>query len=356
MRYQADALRSLGFELTTVVGREEGVVFDDAPAVKYRWSGGRPLRIINHYATFWRVIGAHCSAEDYDVIYIRHPGANPALLGFLGWMKNRRPEVRIVLEVATFPFSSQAESISQKMVVAADQALSGLLRRFVDYVVTVCGQTEIYGIPCVRTSNGIDVDAVPMRRARAFDPQAPRFLGVASLARYQGYDRVLHGLRHALDRNPNLKPHVSFAGDGPAAAELKELCRTLDLDDYVTFHGMMIGEELDRLFDDSDVAIGTLAIHRSGLQGASSLKAREYCARGIPFLLAGEDESFRESFPFALRMSRGDDPIDLAEVVVDLVNLLEKVDKPAEKMRAYAAETLSWKTRLAEIMQIALSP
>ncbi len=356
MRYQAAALRSLGFELTTVVGREEGVVFNDERVVAYRWTGGRPLRILNHYARFWRVIAAQCAADDYDVIYIRHPGTNLAFLGFLAWMKNRHREVRIVLEVATFPFSGQAESISQKAIVVADEALSGLLRRFVDYVVTFCGQTEIYGIPCVRTSNGIDVDDVPMRHARVFDAEAPRFLGVASLARHQGYDRVLHGLRQALDQNPNLKPHVSFAGDGPAAAELKELCQTLDLDDYVTFHGMMTGKELDELFDDSDVAIGTLAIHRSGLQSASSLKVREYCARGIPFLLAGEDESFDEGFPFALRASTGDDPIDLAEVVVDLVNLLEEVDKPAEKMRAYAAESLSWKTRLAEIMQIALSP
>jgi hypothetical protein len=61
MRYQADALRSLGFELTTVVGSEQGVIFDDIPAVRYRWSGGRPLRIVNHYAVFWGIArGALC--------------------------------------------------------------------------------------------------------------------------------------------------------------------------------------------------------------------------------------------------------------------------------------------------------
>jgi hypothetical protein len=354
MRYQADALRTLGFETTTVVGREEGVVFDDGPAVKYRWSGGRPLRIINHYATFWRVIGAHCSAEDYGVIYIRHPGANPALLGFLAWMKNRNPDLRIVLEMASYPMSREAESVEQKLIVACDAALSGLLRKFVDRVVTFGNQTEIHGIPCVHSSNGIDVDALPMRRASAFNPRAPKLVGVASLAKWHGYDRVLHGLRQAVDQNPEVVPHVSFAGQGPVAAELEELCGTLGLGEHVTFHGMMTGKALDELFDRCDIAVASLGMHRIGIQSASSLKTREYCARGIPFVFAGEDESFSEAFPFAMRAPVGDDPIDLTKVFVDYATMLRQVDDPASEMRAYAAANLSWTTRLSEIMQVVL--
>ena len=57
MRYQADALRSLGFDLTTVVGREEGVVLDGRRVLRYRWTGGRPKRVFNHYAAFWKLDG-----------------------------------------------------------------------------------------------------------------------------------------------------------------------------------------------------------------------------------------------------------------------------------------------------------
>jgi glycosyltransferase involved in cell wall biosynthesis len=352
MRYQADALRSLGFRLTTVVGREEGVVFDDAPAVKYRWSGGRPLRIINHYAGFWRVIAARCAADDYDVVYVRHPGANPALLGFLAWMKARNPSLRIVLELASYPMSGEADSVEQKLIVACDAALSPFLRSFVDNVVTFGDYTEIYGIPCIRSSNGVDVDALPLRRASVLNPKAPRLLGVASLAKWHGYDRVLRGLREALDRNPDVVPHVSFAGHGPAAAELKALCRALRLDDHVTFHGMKTGKELDQLFDQSDIAIASLGMHRIGLQTASSLKTREYCARGIPFVFAVPDESFAGSFPFALRAPVGDEPLDLSKVLTDHAMMLNQIDDLAGKMRAYAAENLSWKKQLSEIMQV----
>ena len=354
MRYQADTLRSLGFGLTTVVGREEGVVFDDERVVDYRWTGGRPLRIINHYAAFWKVITGQCAAEDYDLIYIRHPGTNAALLGFLAWMKNRNPKLRIVLELASYPIGGEASTVEQKLVVASDAILSGLLKQFVDHLVTFGPHTEIYGIPCIRSSNGVDVNAVPVRRVSAFNPRAPRLLGVASLAKWHGYDRVLRGLREVLDRQTDVVPHVSFAGHGPATTELEELCASLGLDEHVTFHGMTTGAALDELFDQSDIAIASLGMHRIGLESASSLKTREYCARGIPFVIAGKDRGFDETFPFALRVPVGDAPLDFTKLLDDFANVASRVDDPAGEMRAYAAANLSWTTRMSEIMQVAL--
>jgi len=354
MRYQADALRSLGLDVTTVVGREEGVVFNGTRVVKYRWTGGRPRRVVNHYAWFWSVIARQCAAEDYDAVYIRHPGSNPAFLGFLARLKRRNARLRIVLEVATYPMTGETDTLALKLILASDMIGSALLRRFVDYVVTFSDYDEIYGIPCISSSNGIDVGAVPMRRAREADRNAPRLLGVAALAKWHGYDRVLRGLRQALDDGGAVTPHVSFAGQGPAESGLRELSATLGLDEHVTFHGMTTGKALDELFDRSDIAIASLGMHRIGLESASSLKTREYCARGIPFVVAGKDRGFDETFPFALRVPVGDAPLDFSKLLDDFTNVVSRVDDPAGKMRAYAAANLSWTTRMSEIMQVAL--
>ncbi len=353
MRYQAAALRDLGFALTTVVGREEGIVLDEERVEEYRWTGGRTKRVINHYATFWRLVARACPPNDYDVLYLRHPGANPALLAFLSWMKMRNPKLRIVLEVASYPLRGEAETIEQRLIVATDATFSPLIRQLVDHVVTFADQTEIYGVPCIRSTNGVDVSALPMRRTPPLDPRAPRFLGVASLAKWHGYDRVLRGLRRTLDET-DLKPQVSFAGQGPASAELEELSRALDLSEHVSFHGMLTGHALDALFDRSDIAVASLGMHRIGLESASSLKTREYCARGIPFVCAGPDRSFDESFPFALPVPTGESAIDLASIAADYATMLEHHGDPAAEMRAYAAENLSWKTRLSAIMQVVL--
>jgi glycosyltransferase involved in cell wall biosynthesis len=354
MRYQTDALRSLGFEVTTVVGREQGVVFNGTRVVEYRRTGGRPRRVVNHYAWFWGVVARQCAAEDYDAVYIRHPGSNPAFLGFLARMRRGNAKLRIILEVATYPMAGEADSLAQKLILASDTICSPLLRRFVNYVVTFSSHSEIYGIPCIRSSNGIDVSAVRLRGASKPDRSAPRLLGVASLAKWHGYDRVLHGLRRALDQNPSVTPHVSFAGHGPAAAELRELCTSLGLDDHVTFHGMTTGTELDELFDRSDVAIASLGMHRIGVERASSLKTREYCARGVPFVLAGRDDSFPETFPFALRVPVGDEPIDLIKLLDDFGAAVSHVEDPAAEMRSYAVDHLSWTMRVSEIMRVAL--
>jgi glycosyltransferase involved in cell wall biosynthesis len=354
MRYQADALRSLGFELTTVVGSERGVLFDDARVVRYLWSGGRPLRIANHYGVFWGVVASRCVAQHYDVLYIRHPGTNPALLAFLGWIRSRNRNVRIVLELASYPMSGEADSLEQRLIFATDTLLSRFLRSLVDCVVTFGDQDRIYGIPCIRSSNGVDVEALPIRHPSAFDSRAPQFLGVASLAKWHGYDRVLRGLRKSLDRDPGVVPHVHFAGHGPAAAELERLARALDLDKHVSFHGMTTGKALDELFDRSDLAIASLGMHRIGLESASSLKTREYCARGIPFIFAGRDDSFEDDFPFALRVPVSDDPIDLQRILHHYAAMRLRVEDIAATMRAYATEHLSWKTRLNEIMQVVL--
>jgi hypothetical protein len=117
---------------------------------------------------------------------------------------------------------------------------------------------------------------------------------------------------------------------------------------------MTTGRALDELFDHSDIAIASLGMHRIGLESASSLKTREYCARGIPFVFAGTDDSFKESFPFALRIPVGDDPVDLSKVLADYQTMLGQIDDPAGQMRSYAFANLSWHTRMSEIMKVAL--
>ena len=52
----------------------------------------------------------------------------------------------------------------------------------------------------------------------------------------------------------------------------------------------------------SDVALGSLALHRNKMEETSSLKVREYLAYGLPVILAGRDSDFRTEVPFILRL------------------------------------------------------
>ena len=62
-----------------------------------------------------------------------------------------------------------------------------------------------------------------------------------------------------------------------------------DLPDNLILHGYQVGAACDRILAQADAAIGTLALHRAGLNEASPLKVRDYASRGIPCILPFRD-------------------------------------------------------------------
>ena len=198
----------------------------------------------------------------------------------------------------------------------------------------------------VEIGNGIDVAAVAARRGAPAWP-APRLqiIAVASIARWQGYDRLLQALRLFHDRpGRTFDAHVTIVGDGPDLAALRALARTLGLESAVTFTGTMTGESLRRLYESAHIAVSTLALHRKGLSQAAELKAREYCAVGIPFIACGDDPDFRRDVPFRVRVANDDRPDDVAAVMADFGRHHARFDDDAE--RRYAVDHLDWRHKL----------
>lgn len=67
----------------------------------------------------------------------------------------------------------------------------------------------------------------------------------------------------------------------------------------VTWGPLQYPEYLPLLLD-ADCAIGTLALHRKGMQEASPLKTREYLAHGLPVIIGYNDTDFPEGADFLL--------------------------------------------------------
>ena len=85
---------------------------------------------------------------------------------------------------------------------------------------------------------------------------------------------------------------------------LIRLSETSHVDQYIIFYSQMIGNDLNTLFNSADIAISTLGAHRIGLKQLSPLKSREYCVRGIPFIIGYEDLDFPSSFSFVLKSGK----------------------------------------------------
>jgi hypothetical protein len=161
----------------------------------------------------------------------------------------------------------------------------------------------------------------------------------------------VRGLGHYLEHDGCTPATLDIVGEGPAEDELRTLVHDLGIEDAVCFHGTRSGVELDALFADADLALGSLGMHRLGLHRSSSLKAREYCARGIPFVLASEDPDFPEGTQFVHQVSADESPIDVA-ALLDFVNKLrERSPDYMMDMRRYAERRLTWKAKLEPIVR-----
>ena len=166
-----------------------------------------------------------------------------------------------------------------------------------------------------KLGNGVDVSQVAQRASSPPWP-APvlHLIGVGTLVDWHGYDRVIRAV-HAFHQRPSrpFDAHFTIVGDGPSHDALVTLTRALGVERHVTFAGHLTGPELEACYERAHLAVSALAIHRKGLHDAAALKAREYCAVGIPFIASGSDVDFDPELPFRIEVESCDD----VESIVD---------------------------------------
>lgn len=198
----------------------------------------------------------------------------------------------------------------------------------------------------VEIGNGIDVDAiVPRSSAPSWPAPVLQVIAVASVAKWHGYDRLLRAVKTFVD-GPD-RPfdiHVTIVGEGPALPSLRELCESLGLQQRVTFAGTVTGPALHELYSQSHVAVGSLGLHRIGLTQASVLKAREYCAIGIPFIASGDDPDFPSTMPFRVVVSGSEDTNDVRKAFETVSRDLTAMDH--SRQRQYAIDRLDWRHKV----------
>jgi glycosyltransferase involved in cell wall biosynthesis len=147
-----------------------------------------------------------------------------------------------------------------------------------------------FGKPTAVIANGVELQRIPAERDRSAAPPPPsarsRVVFLAGRPEpWQGIDKVLQLARAV--------PEWEFvvAGEGLAAG------RPLP---NVEMHGLMAREDYARLLAECDLALGTLALHRKGMDEASPLKVREYLAHGLPVVITHRDTDFHGRDPWFL--------------------------------------------------------
>jgi len=287
----------------------------------------------------------------FDFYYIRRIiPVTPAMLKALKKLKQN--DKIIFYEIPTFPWKEEAKKSFNKISYCMDVLSYGKLLKLVDYIPAIYDDNttlkDIEKNKFIKINNGISTENIKLKKMKN-KSNFLYFISIAHIAFWHGYDRIIKGLYEYYKNNPEKEVYYHCVGEGPELTNLKELTKELNLEKYVIFHGTKTGEELDEVVDISDIAFSSLGLHRIG--AGSPLKAREYCARGIPFVISYDDWDFPESFPFVYRIPKDDSPVDINEVIEWYEKLLKEHPNYSLEMRKYAEDNLSWDAKMKPVIE-----
>ena len=201
-------------------------------------------------------------------------------------------------------------------------------------------------------ANGIDVEKTPQRKKIPHWPAGDFVLiGVASLADWHAFDRVIKGIASYMKKSQNsfTKPKFIIVGDGAIRNQWEQLADDLGVRQQVIFVGYQTGIALGDLFEKAHVAVASLGLYRINLEVASVLKSREYAARGIPFVSSGQDIDFEPKPDFVFKIENNSVELDIEKVIRWYDEYLKR-QKPFDDIRSFAKMKLDYSSKITSIL------
>ncbi|MDR2547872.1 MAG: hypothetical protein LBC96_10320 [Lachnospiraceae bacterium] len=251
----------------------------------------------------------------YDVYYIRiyNEPTDEAFVSFCETVKKINSKSKIILEFPSFSRDDLTSTVPLDSIVSDNEDYSRL-RFCIDKIVSYSKDENIWGIPTIRMVNGIEVEAISPRQIKC-KQNSICVIAVASFNYWHGYDRFLEGLGVYYSKGGERDIKLHMVGDGVIVSQYIEIIKKYSLNKRVFMHGIKAGEDLNTIYNRCNIAIESFGNHRRGLTLSSSLKTREYVAKGLPIAGGSEVDIFNDDYPYYLEFPADETPIDINEII-----------------------------------------
>lgn len=279
-----------------------------------------------------------------DFFYIRFVPLDRRFIKFLEELRRRYDSARVIIEIPTYPYKGELlHNVTMLPFYFKDLFYRGRLKRYVDRIVILTDDRFVYGIPTIRTINGIVIDDIPMAsRGDSEDKGKINLIAVANFLYQHGYERCIMGMKEYYENKTVDKPdiYIHMVGEGSELDRYKRLVKQYGLEEHILFYGQKTGDDLGEIYDKADIALGIFGLYKIKIEKSSGLKVREYLARGLPVVSGCTEDAFQGSFPeFYLQVDNDDSVVNMNLIVKFYERLFaDGMDrkKMAEKIRNYA--------------------
>ena len=284
-----------------------------------------------------------------EIIYIRHMVPSIGLIRFLSQCKHAG--VKILYEIPTYPYYGEQIKASRNkprtiLRLTYETVFWPMIYSKLDYLVVIKSNTKVkmYSkMVCI--TNGVDPKGIKQKSYTKCNNDIVSFVAVGTLYPYHGYDRLLYGFKKYGTEVDGKSIQLHFVGDSPTIKDLEVLSRNLELNN-VYFHGVKTTAQLNELYEDFDIGLGCLALHRRNADIDTTLKIVEYYCRSVPVVTSGESPMDVYHPEYTIHVEDSEEPID----IIDLIHQYSHI-RNTDKIWETACDKFSWKYIMEDLMQ-----
>lgn len=281
----------------------------------------------------------HKELDGIDFIYIRRNVMSLNRLLTIRKIRKRNPKAKILFEIPTYPYKKElTKRWTSYPLWWKEQAYMPILHRYVDRIVTISKDEVLFGIPTIQMINGIDLSSIRPIKPVAEDG-AIHIAAVAAFTCWHGYDRLIQGLGEYYASGGERPIVLHLIGGGSFAAEFAILAERHGILDKVIIHGYKNGIELDEIYDHCHLGVISLATQDKDIYIHSTLKSREYLAKGLPTIATGMTDVFiGTNYPYNLELPTDTNKIDIQSIIFfyDSIYCIKTRRQVIAEIRAFA--------------------
>ena len=171
---------------------------------------------------------------------------------------------------------------------------------------------------------------------------------VGVMGRQEGIDYLLQAAAHIVHRLGRSDVHFGLVGGGTSLEEMKALARDMGIGDYVTFTGRVPDAELLAMLNTADVCVNPdVATEMNDISTMN--KIMEYMALGKPIVQFDLAEG-RYSAQAASLYAKRNDPVDMAQKIVELLDDPARRREMGEFARRRVMEELEWRHEAPKLL------
>lgn len=280
-------------------------------------------KITKRLPFFPSMVAYHYSSDDLDntdIVYYRRHLIDRYAIKLLKDIKVRNPHCLVFFEIPTYPYDKELKDFLKLPLLLKERWNRRKLHAYVDRIVTLSNDPILFGIPTIKIINGIDFSITSQRDISSEEDGVVHGVIVGVFQFWHGLDRLVAGLKKYYEGGQQQREFVlHVVGPLDEISHSKQL--TQDISDlsvagHVKVYGKLDIEEVEEVYNKVSLGFDVFGLHRRFPgQVCTSIKSKEYGAKGLPIIGGSAIDYIPEEYPYFYRVKEDETPVDIESVI-----------------------------------------